>query len=48
MAQDLKAAEGRVEVPGGRVWDKIGGSGPGLPRVTVHGGPGATHDYPEP
>ncbi|MCE3293331.1 MAG: proline iminopeptidase [Arthrobacter sp.] len=48
MAQDLKVTEGRADVPGGRVWYKIVGSGPGLPLVTVHGGPGATHDYLEP
>lgn len=48
MAQDSKAAEGRVEVPGGQVWYRIVGSGPGLPLVTVHGGPGGTHDYLEP
>ena len=48
MAQDPKVTEGRVDVPGGRVWYKIVGAGPGLPLVTVHGGPGATHDYLEP
>jgi proline iminopeptidase len=40
--------EGYAEVPGGRVWYRISGSGPGIPLATVHGGPGATHDYLEP
>ena len=48
MVQDPKVTEGRVDVPGGRAWYKIVGAGPGLPLVTVHGGPGATHDYLEP
>ena len=35
--------DGFVDVPGGKVWYKIVGSGPGTPLVTLHGGPGSTH-----
>lgn len=40
--------EGYVPVPGGRVWYKIVGSGDAVPLLTLHGGPGAPHDYLEP
>ena len=40
--------EGYVAVPGGQVWYKIVGSGDALPLLTLHGGPGAGHDYLEP
>jgi proline iminopeptidase len=44
-----RAREGFVRVEGGRVWYRIvGGSGGGLPLITLHGGPGAPHDYLEP
>jgi proline-specific peptidase len=33
---------------GYRIWYKIVGSGTGLPLLTLHGGPGAGHDYLEP
>jgi proline iminopeptidase len=40
--------EGMIAVPGGRVWYRIvGGDAPGAPLLTVHGGPGAPHDYLE-
>lgn len=32
--------EGRLEVPGGSIWYRIVGDGPGLPVVTLHAGPG--------
>ncbi|OBK24427.1 proline iminopeptidase [Mycobacterium asiaticum] len=35
----------RIEVPGGTVWFKRVGGGPGLPLVVVHGGPGLPHYY---
>jgi proline iminopeptidase len=38
-------AEGFVEVEGGRVWYEVVGGGGGTPLITVHGGPGAPHDY---
>lgn len=40
--------EGYVPVPGGRVWYRVVGSGGGIPLLTLHGGPGAGHDYLEP
>lgn len=40
--------EGMVSVPGGNVWYRIIGSGPGIPLLLLHGGPGAGHDYLEP
>jgi proline iminopeptidase len=40
--------EGYVPVPGGRVWYRIVGSGDAIPLLTLHGGPGAPHDYLEP
>lgn len=30
------------------MWYRRCGSGPGLPLLTLHGGPGAGHDYLEP
>lgn len=39
--------EGRVIVPGGRVWYRIVGSSDTVPLVILHGGPGAGHDYLE-
>ena len=33
---------------GYRIWYKIVGSGKGIPLLTLHGGPGAGHDYLEP
>lgn len=48
MTADLHASEGYVEVRGGRVWYQVVGDGLKIPLVTVHGGPGGTHDYLEP
>src|SRR3990172_8101963 len=39
--------EGYMDVPGGRVWYKIVGAGDAVPLLTLHGGPGAGHDYLE-
>jgi proline iminopeptidase len=43
-----RVREGFVRVEGGRVWYRIAGAGGGIPLLTVHGGPGAAHDYLEP
>ena len=43
-----KEREGLLDVPGGCVWYKIVGGGPGVPLLLLHGGPGAGHDYLEP
>ncbi len=40
--------EGYIAVPGGQVWYKVMGSGDAVPLLTLHGGPGAGHDYFEP
>ena len=37
--------EGFVQVPGGRVWFQVVGSGSGIPLLALHGGPGFPHDY---
>lgn len=38
-----------MKVPGGKVWYRILGEGSkGTPLLTLHGGPGAPHDYLEP
>ena len=45
---DCHAREGYVAVPGGRIWYRVVGLGPGVPLLTLHGGPGDPHDYLEP
>lgn len=44
----MAAREGFVTVDGHRVWHRVVGDGAGLPLLTLHGGPGAGHDYLEP
>ena len=39
------ASEGHIDVPGGSVWYRSVGEGPGVPLLVVHGGPGFCHDY---
>jgi proline iminopeptidase len=41
----LTEKEGRAVVPGGTVWWKKVGEGPKTPLLTLHGGPGAGHNY---
>ena len=38
-------AQGRLDVPGGRVWYRRLGSGDATPLLMLHGGPGAGSDY---
>jgi proline iminopeptidase len=46
-APELK--EGFIQVTGGKVWYRIvGADKKGIPLLTLHGGPGARHDYFEP
>jgi proline iminopeptidase len=45
---DLSPHEGFLEVPGGRVWYRIAGTGAGTPLVLLHGGPGVTSHYMNP
>jgi proline-specific peptidase len=44
----LRKGEGFVDVPGGRVWYRIEGSGTATPLLLVHGGPGASSVYLNP
>jgi proline iminopeptidase len=41
----MSSLEGTIPVPGGNVWFKRVGGGPGLPLLAVHGGPGLPHNY---
>ncbi len=38
----LQPGEGTIQVPGGRVWYRVVGSGHSTPLLLLHGGPGAT------
>lgn len=48
-AQDPARTErdGFLQVPGGRIWYRAVGDGPGTPLLVLHGGPGFPHDYLE-
>jgi len=48
LRAELPVKEGYIEFAGGRTWYKIVGDGPGIPIITVHGGPAASHFYLEP
>jgi proline iminopeptidase len=41
-ADNPQPGQGFVDVPGGPVWYKVTGTGPGLPILALHGGPGGT------
>ena len=41
----MVARDGYIDVEGGRVWYRIEGDGTGTPLLTLHGGPGISHDY---
>src|SRR5262245_31693196 len=41
----LFAGEGFIDVPGGKVWYQITGSGAATPLLALHGGPGFPSDY---
>jgi proline-specific peptidase len=45
MTGGMTQLEGRIAVPGGTVWFKRVGGGPGLPLLAIHGGPGLPHNY---
>lgn len=45
---DLSPREGYLDVPGGRIWYRITGTGTGTPLVLLHGGPGFTSHYLNP
>jgi proline iminopeptidase len=41
-ADTLVSEEGMIDVPGGKVWYRKIGNGPGIPLLALHGGPGGT------
>lgn len=41
-ADTVPSTEGMIDVPGGRVWYRKMGQGPGTPLIALHGGPGGT------
>jgi proline-specific peptidase len=43
----MQIQEGRIPVTGGNVWYYVVGAGRTVPLLTLHGGPGAGHDYLE-
>lgn len=44
----VSEGEGRIAVQGGEIWYKVVGTGPGVPLLVIHGGPGFSHDYLSP
>jgi proline iminopeptidase len=38
----LKPGDGMLDVPGGRIWYRVVGTGHGTPLLVIHGGPGGT------
>ena len=45
----MKAEEGYIDVPGGKVWYRaVGDDAEATPLLCLHGGPGFTHYYLEP
>ncbi|RZJ46026.1 MAG: alpha/beta fold hydrolase [Brevundimonas sp.] len=45
ITTEIPAEEGYAAVPGGKVFWRRFGSGPGRPLLLLHGGPGAAHNY---
>jgi proline iminopeptidase len=44
-SRSMSPGEGFIDVPGGKVWYRITGSGTGTPLLALHGGPGFPSDY---
>lgn len=42
VSAEASLQSGFIDVPGGPVWYEIAGEGPGVPLLTLHGGPGGT------
>jgi len=40
--ESLQPGQGFIDVPGGPVWYRVAGDGPGIPLLVLHGGPGGT------
>ncbi len=47
-SKKLIPGEGYIDVPGGKVWYRIAGQGPGIPILLLHGGPGVPSYYLKP
>ena len=45
LSRPVSAHEGYATVEGGRIWWRSVGGGSSTPLLTLHGGPGAGHDY---
>lgn len=48
LSKELKPGTGFVEVPGGRVWYNVVGTGHRTPLLVLHGGPGGSSYYLKP
>ena len=48
MGHNLQSGEGFIEVPGGKIWYEVVGSGKAIPLILLHGGPGYPSFYLEP
>jgi proline iminopeptidase len=48
LSKDLKPGSGYIEVPGGKVWYNVVGTGHRTPLLLVHGGPGGSSYYLKP
>ena len=45
MPQSTTSKEDYLDLPDGKLWYRIDGSGTATPILVLHGGPGAAHDY---
>jgi len=48
LSKELKPGSGFIQVPGGRVWYNVVGTGHRTPLLLLHGGPGASSYYLKP
>lgn len=48
LSKELKPGSGFIQVPGGRVWYNVVGTGHRTPLLVLHGGPGASSYYLKP
>lgn len=48
LSKELKPGSGFIDVPGGRVWYNVAGTGHRTPLLVLHGGPGGSSYYLKP
>ncbi len=48
LSKELKPGSGYIDVPGGKVWYNVVGTGHRTPLLVIHGGPGASSYYLKP